>query len=132
MDKATRFGGIICIVIVFICTSTGAIGYFVGRAYSRDSQRAAEYTARERELLSRIGEFEQREEERSRREAARIAAERERIARTQAAIDSLRRADRRASTLLQELEQEVAILAEYFRDSCSSINNQYHSKDGGL
>jgi hypothetical protein len=112
--------GIFAIILIF----TGSIvGYYIGRADTGDNPGVESNISRERELLSQIGEYRIREEERNRREAERIAAERERFERTENAIGALRGFDRRSDSLHQQIEQEVEILASFFRDSRDLINN---------
>ena len=107
--------------IISMCLCIGA--YFIGSKNARDSDRAGANTAKQRELLDRIGEYQRREEDRVTREAERIAAERERIERTETAIRAIRQSDRRSSSLLQELTEEINILESYFRSSCNQFSD---------
>jgi hypothetical protein len=105
-------------------------GYVIGGTNTADSGGVESNLARERELLERIGEYQRREEARVAREAGRIAAEGERIERTEAAIRAIRESDRRSGGLLQELAEEVGVLADYFRGSCDLITNGLNNPGG--
>jgi hypothetical protein len=112
--------GIFAIILIF----TGSIvSYYIGRADTGDSTGVEFDPGRERELLERIGEYELRERDRIAAENCRIGRERERIERTKEQLGTVRELDRRSGDLLQELEREVNILADYFRGSCDLINN---------
>jgi hypothetical protein len=122
VEKINRNFIIVCIAV--FCIFAGFIaGYFIGRANTTDNTGIERNLDRERELLERIGEYEQRERDRIARENQRINAERDRIRRTEAAIRAIRQSDRRSSDLLQELAKETEILADYFRDSRDIVNN---------
>jgi hypothetical protein len=132
MNETSKGICIFIVVIIFFacagfCTGYYIGGHVIGGTNTGNSAGIELNLDRERELLERIGEFERREEERNRREAERIAAERERTERTEIAIRNIRKLDRRSSNLLQELEQEANILADYFRDSCDIIGYDINS-----
>jgi hypothetical protein len=122
-EKTNRNFIIVCIIGALLICGAGAVCYFLGQSHTGDSAGIERNLDRERELLARIGEYEQREADRIARENERISAERERIARTEAAIGAIRGLDRRSGSLLQELEQEIDILADYFRGSVDRLNN---------
>ena len=105
----------IYIVAVILIVTCSAGSFLLGRKDARDSDRIGANTARETELLRRIGEYESRETERVKRE-------RDRITRTEEAIRGLRETDKRAVSLLQQLSEEIDILAEYFRDSITEYS----------
>jgi len=106
--------GIIVGIVVLLILGVGIGAYQRGAADTRDNTRAETNTARERELLARIGEYEQRERKRIAAENSRIERERKRIERVKSAIATIRGLDRRSGDLLQELEQEIGILEDYF------------------
>jgi hypothetical protein len=118
--------------IVFICAGFGTgywfHGHVINRTYKADNGGVESNFARERELLDRSGEYQRREEARVARGADRITAERNRIERTENAIRAIRESDRRSSSLLQELEQEINVLADYFRGSCDIIYNDLNNQ----
>jgi flagellar basal body-associated protein FliL len=118
----------IVVIILFVCAGFGAGYWFgshvIGRTNTGNSAGVEFNLDRERELLERIGEYELRERDRIAAENSRIDRERERVERTKAQLGAIRKLDRRSSNLLQELEQEANILADYFRDSCDIINNE--------
>jgi len=129
-----RVIGIVFIAIVF----SGAIAtgfWFIFDSKNKSDNRGVEYyQQRERELLARIGEYEQRESARieverirAAREADRIRQERERITRTETQLTAIRGFDRRTGDLLQELAKEISILQDYFysskREYIDAINN---------
>jgi hypothetical protein len=127
-EKNNRYFIAFLIIYTIISFSAGFIGgSFIGRTHTTDNNRVESNLSRERELLERIGEYQQREEERNRREAVRIAAEGERIKRTEDAIRAVRGLDRRSGDLLLELKQEIDILADYFRDSRSGLYNELNN-----
>jgi hypothetical protein len=124
MNEKTNRDIIVCIIgALLICTTGFTGGYFIGKPHTGDSAGIERNLDRERELLARIGEYEQREADRIARENERISAERERIERTKNAIGAIRGLDRRSGSLLQELEQEIDILADYFRGSIDRLGN---------
>ena len=112
---------VIIVIIAVLLVFAGGIGGFVIRgANTPDSAGIERNTERERELLARIGEYQQREQnritaerERTAREAERIGAARERAYRLETAVGALRVADRRSSELLQEIAKEINLLADY-------------------
>ena len=117
----------IALLLVF---AGGITGFIFGSTNPANSSGIESNLYRERELLKRIGEYEQRERDRVEAERIRIAAEnsriereRARIERTKTAIGAIRESDRRSGSLLQELEQEINILADYFRDSRNLIGD---------
>ena len=121
---------IVFIAALLLIFAGGAAGFIISGKNTANNSGAESNLNRERELLTRIGEFEQREREylerereRTTRENNRIERERERIKRTADQLTAIRGLDRRSGYLLQELEQEINILASYFRDSCDIIGN---------
>jgi uncharacterized protein YneF (UPF0154 family) len=115
---------VMCIIAVLLLICTGFFGgYFLCRSHTADNTGIERNLSRERELLARIGEYEQREKIRIARENERINAERERIERTENAIRAVRGLDRRSGDLLQELAKEADILADYFRGSIDRLNS---------
>ena len=131
MQKNSGKRVVVCIIVAIGLVCAGGIGgFFFGRQHQTDSSGVGDNFARERELLARIGEFEQREQIRIEAERSRIAAEnsriereRERIERTAVAIGAIRESDRRSGSLLQELAAEIEILEDFFRGSWSIISN---------
>jgi hypothetical protein len=129
-EKDTRHFFTFFIISIIIIIASGAGCFFLGRADSGNRDGIEQHLARERELLARIGEYQQREQdriaregERVAREAERIEAARERIERLETAIGAVRGLDRRTSDLLQALVTEINLLADYFRGSRDSFNN---------
>jgi hypothetical protein len=123
---------IFIVVIIFFACAGFCAGYYIGsnvigRADTGNSAGVEFNLDRERELLERIGEYELRERDRIAAENIRIDRERERVERTKAQLGAIRGLDRRSSSLLQELEQEAQILADYFRDSCDIIGYDINS-----
>jgi hypothetical protein len=118
-EKGYRNFIIVIVIFAIVFIFTGSIfSFYIGRADTGDNTGVESNLSRERDLLDRIGEYERRERERIARENNRIERERERIKQTENAIRAIRNSDRRSGSLLQELEQEVSILADYFRRSC--------------
>jgi hypothetical protein len=118
----------IFIFIAIVAFSAGYIGGHVDRKKDSGNSPGVETNlSRERELLERIGEYELRERGRIAAENSRINRERERVERTKAQLGAIRGLDRRSGGLLQELEQEANILADYFRDSCNIIGYNINS-----
>ena len=121
---------IVFIVALLLIFAGGVAGFIISGKNSANNSGAESNLNRERELLTRIGEFEQREREylerereRATRENNRIERERARIERTAEQLATLRQLDRRSGGLLQEFAEEINILASYFRDSCNIIGN---------
>jgi len=114
---------VVFVLALLLVFAGGIGGFFIGRANKSDNSRTEYDFSRERELLARIGEYERREAARIAAENSRIERERVRIEQTEIAIRAIRESDRRSISLLQELEQEVNILANFFRDSCSFFNS---------
>lgn len=112
------------VISIILCLIVATITFFIGRATADNSAGADRITEDQRAVLARIGEYEQREADRISRHAERLAREGERIERTEAAIRALRLSDRRSSSLLEEITKELDILADYFRDSRSSFNDE--------
>jgi hypothetical protein len=107
---------IIVFIVAFILGGAvgGGLCFIIHSKNKPDNSGITEYQQRERTLLERIGEYQQREEARTAREARRVEAERERIVRTETQLGAIRGLDRRSGDLLQELAEEVAILAGFF------------------
>jgi hypothetical protein len=109
--------GVIIGVIVFLMLGVCFGAYQCGTADARDSGRTGADTATERQLLERIGEYEQRERERIEAENSRIRREEERIERTKSNLESIRGLDRRTIDLYQALRKEISILQDYLDSS---------------
>lgn len=123
MQKTNSHSFIIICIAALLILPISIGSFFIGKTHSGNSAGIERNLDRERELLARIGEYEQREEARIAREAERIAREGERIERTKIQLGAIRELDRRSGGLLSELEQEINILAGYFRDSVDGFNN---------
>lgn len=124
---------VIFIIVIILSVFVGgtAITIFNG-ANTGDNNGVEQYQQRERELLNRIGEYEQREQARVEAERIRITAEnirieraRERIERTEIAIRAIWEFDRRTGELLQELIEEIKILA----DNGGCLSGKYSNDD---
>ena len=119
------------IIVAILLIFAGSIaGFIFGTKNSANSPGIERNLDRERELLARIGEYERREQARISAERIRIAAENTRIERTEIAIRAIRESDRRSGSLLQELEQEVNILENFFWDYYDIFSN-YHNNMAG-
>jgi hypothetical protein len=127
-EKGYRDFIIVIVIFTIVFVFTGAIFcYYIGRADTGDNKGIESNISRERELLERIGEYEYGERERITRENNRIERERERIKQTENAIRAIRNSDRRSGSLLEELEQEINVLAGYFRDSRDGLYNELNN-----
>jgi hypothetical protein len=109
VKKICITAGIIVLFVLGLCFGA----YQFGAKNARNSTGITGNTEQQRELLARIGEYEQRERDRLAAENSRIERERERIERTKAAIGAIRQSDRRSGDLLKELAEEIGILADY-------------------
>jgi len=115
-----RYFVIIAVIAILLIFAGGVGGFVIRGAHTGDSAGVERNTERERELLARIGEYQQREQERvdrERKNAAREAelnrAARERAVRLETAVGAIRVSDRRTGELLQEIAKEINFLADY-------------------
>jgi hypothetical protein len=111
--KIGVFIGIVVLLMLGVCFGA----YQCGAKNERDSAGATGNTEQQRELLARIGEYEQRERERIAAENSRVAREGERIEHTKAQLRAIRGLDRRERDLYEELTAEIGILADYLDSS---------------
>jgi len=121
------------IAITFTCFILGgAAGYGISGVIfdskdQQDNRGIESYRPRERELLERIGEYEQRERERIARENSRIERERSRIEQTEKRLGAIRELNRRTGDLLESLAMEAGCLQDYFynsrREYLDAVNN---------
>jgi hypothetical protein len=125
MDKMARTGAVILAATIITIVAAGIAGFLVGGQNTRNRFGIESNLGDQRELLQRIGEYQQREQARAERERSRIAVEdsriraaRERADRLETAVSSLRGLDRRSSELFSELIAEVKLLANNV--GCSS------------
>lgn len=125
---------VVVIIAALFVLAGGITGFIIGGKNTVNSSGAESNLFRERELLTRIREYEQREQDRAVAERGRIAAENYRIARERARVErtaeqlaAIRLLDRRSGDLLQELVEEVNILESYFRDSYHIISDNFNN-----
>jgi hypothetical protein len=129
------------VVIIFVLGGTAAgagLCAFFYSAYKSDNSRTEQYSERERELLARIGEYQQREQDRVARERENAAREAElnraageRAKRLAKAIGDVRVTDRRSGELLQEAAREINFLAGYIGSIGGSSGGDADNNDDG-
>jgi hypothetical protein len=133
-EKINMFRFIVIVVITFIMGGiSGGLCVILNPKNTANNGGIESYRPRERKLLERIGEYEQREKDRIGAENRRIEAERARIEQTEKRLGALRELNRRTSDLYEELAIEAGILQDYFynskREYFRSIgNNSNNSK----
>jgi hypothetical protein len=121
------------------CTVVGGLWFIYSSAHKPDNGGVEKYQERERDLLNRIGEYEQREKERTAREKARIAgedrrirAEGERIARTETLLRPLWGFDRSERQLHEDLAKEINILADFYFSVKREYDNAYNRSNSKI
>jgi len=127
MDEKNNILRFIAIAIIAFIVG-GITGAVIINSKNTTNNRGIESnTARERELLTRIGDYERREESRVRAESARIAREGKRIEQTEKRLGAIRELDRRSSDLYEELAMEAGALQDFYlgfkREYYNDVNN---------
>jgi len=118
---------IVAVIAIIIGGATGAIIFYPKN--TANSARIEDYTARERDLLTRIGEYQRREESRISAEVARIEREGRRIEQTEKRLGAIRQLDRRSNDLYEELAMEAGTLQDFYLNFKRDYYNSLDSSD---
>lgn len=130
MDALLKRGIIILVATFFIMCTVAVVAFFVGRSYNRINEPVRQQLERAAEINRELADEQQRAIKAAERATRQLEAIRRLTEDADQSLKELINANRRSSDISAQIRAQANLLADYFRDVSSIVDNNINNVGG--